>query len=338
MRRLVGTLNWNTNVISLLLGKLSKLSSKQNINLLLIFPGTPLFPQLKLCNNLTVHVDFIVKVADIANNGRGTALSDISIAAYNTNLSSNHYICGSHQAIGERMAASIQIYLAFSDRVIDINSWEKQSSIILHLIQPLDTSGSLLRNTNQSLLHLSVLLRVILQPIFNQTKHNLKFRVIRGSRVGQSTRLCILLLSLNTLMNQKSGITTIIHDQIGSTSRTPVEGTFGAPPVLLQCLSLPGEHSGAVAGDGGGGVVLGGENTGHFDFGQVQLETAEIGLGQVLDLVLPSGIWRGWWILRFGERLGCDLQLFKKLIFSAVTTPCYPFSNTVPRDVFNLQL
>ncbi|KAL3835014.1 hypothetical protein ACJIZ3_009750 [Penstemon smallii] len=261
----------------------------------------------------TVHVDFIVKVTNVRDNSinletfheslkgtdgidfsyyhtgtslfqcSSTALSYISISANNTDLSGNHYICGPHKTVGQ---------------VIDIDSREKQRSIVLHLIQSLDTSGSLLRNTNQSLLHLSVFLRVILQPIFNQTKHNLKFRVIRRSRVGQSTRFLILLLSLNTLMNQKSGITTIIHDQIGSTSRTPVEGTFSAPPVLLQCLSLPGEHSGAVAGDGGGGVVLGGENTGHFDFGQVQLETAEIGLGHVLYLVLPAG---GLVDLRFGK-------------------------------------
>ena len=35
---------------------------------------------------------------------------------------------------------------------------------------------------------------------------------------------------------------------------------LSAPPVLLEGLSLPGKHGAGVAGDGGGGVVLGGED------------------------------------------------------------------------------
>ena len=40
----------------------------------------------------------------------------------------------------------------------------------------------------------------------------------------------------------------------------PAQGLLGAPPVLLQGLALPGEHRDAGLGDGGGGVVLGGED------------------------------------------------------------------------------
>ncbi|PON55666.1 hypothetical protein PanWU01x14_186180 [Parasponia andersonii] len=61
-------------------------------------------------------------------------------------------------------------------------------------------------------------------------------------------------------MDQEGSVTTIIDNQIRTTAGAPVEGALGAPPVLLEGLTLPGEHGGGVASDGGGGVVLGGED------------------------------------------------------------------------------
>ncbi len=55
--------------------------------------------------------------------------------------------------------------LALGHRVIDIDGREEKGSAILHLIQPLHTSGSLLRNSNQSLQHFVVLLGILLHPI-----------------------------------------------------------------------------------------------------------------------------------------------------------------------------
>jgi len=61
-------------------------------------------------------------------------------------------------------------------------------------------------------------------------------------------------------VDEKGGITTVVDDEVRTTAGTPVKGALGAPPVLLKGLTLPGEDSGAVAGDGGSGVVLSGEN------------------------------------------------------------------------------
>lgn len=91
----------------------------------------------------------------------GATLSDVSVSADDCDLSGDHDVSGSHQTVGERVTASVQVVeLALGDRVIDINGREKQSTIGLHLVQPLNTSGGFLRHTNQPILHFVVLLGV----------------------------------------------------------------------------------------------------------------------------------------------------------------------------------
>lgn len=61
-------------------------------------------------------------------------------------------------------------------------------------------------------------------------------------------------------MDEQGGITTVVHNQVGAVAAWPGQGLLSAPPVLLQGLALPGEARSGVAGDGGSGVVLGGED------------------------------------------------------------------------------
>jgi hypothetical protein len=49
-------------------------------------------------------------------------------------------------------------------------------------------------------------------------------------------------------------------DQLGTLAVGPGQGLVGAPPVLLEGLALPGKNRCPGGGDGGRGVVLGGEN------------------------------------------------------------------------------
>ena len=60
-------------------------------------------------------------------------------------------------------------------------------------------------------------------------------------------------------MDQQGGVTAFVHDEIGTATGIPAEGPLRAPLVSLGGLALPGEDDGAVAGDGSGGTVLGGE-------------------------------------------------------------------------------
>lgn len=159
-----------------------------------------------------------------------------------------------------RFVAKLKSYLALGDRIININGWEKQSAISLHLIQPLHSRGRLLRNSNNSLFHLGVLLRVILQSIFDYGEHDLELRIISGGRIWQLPRFGELLFCFHPLVDQQSCVAAVVDDQIRAAAGAPVESALGAPPVLLEGLTLPGENGGAVTGNGSSGMILGGEN------------------------------------------------------------------------------
>ena len=56
-------------------------------------------------------------------------------------------------------------------------------------------------------------------------------------------------------------VTTVVEDHVGPFAVLGQRSCLlGAPPVLLEGLALPGEDGDAGCGDGGGGVVLGGED------------------------------------------------------------------------------
>ena len=59
-------------------------------------------------------------------------------------LTSQHDVCGTHDAIGQGMSASVHVVeLGLGDRVVDIDGREEQSLAGLHLIQPLHSCGGL---------------------------------------------------------------------------------------------------------------------------------------------------------------------------------------------------
>ncbi len=87
---------------------------------------------------------------------------------------------------------------------------------------------------------------------------------VRGGRLA-------VLLVLHALVDQERGVAAVVEDHVGAAGGAvqPGQRLLGAPPVLLERLALPGEHRDALRvvgravrtdGDGGRGVVLGGED------------------------------------------------------------------------------
>ena len=79
------------------------------------------------------------------------------------------------------------------------------------------------------------------------------------------------LLVLDALVDEQGGVAAVVEDHVRAAGGgvRPGQRLLGAPPVLLQGLALPGEDRDALRvlrgavradGDGGGGVVLGGED------------------------------------------------------------------------------
>lgn len=88
----------------------------------------------------------------------GASLADISVSSNDGDLSGNHNISGSLDSIKERLTTSVQVVeLALGDRVVDVDGRELELSLLQHLVQVVDSSGGLLRNSPDSSEELGVL-------------------------------------------------------------------------------------------------------------------------------------------------------------------------------------
>lgn len=75
--------------------------------------------------------------------------------------------------------------------------------------------------------------------------------------VGQHGQV---LFCLGPQVQQKCRVAAVVQDHVGETAIGPLEDLVGVVPVVHQGLALHGEDRHAGLGDGGGGVVLGGED------------------------------------------------------------------------------
>jgi hypothetical protein len=161
--------------------------------------------------------------------------------------------------------ATIQVIeLGLGNRVIDVDGREEQLTLLGHNVKSVHTSGGLLRDTNHALSQSVPLARALGELTGKESQDNLELSVVGGVRVRKRAILGILLLSLDTLVDEESHVSTVIDDEVTSVSLSilrPGDGVEGALPVLLKSLTLPGEHgSRAITGNGSGGMILGGED------------------------------------------------------------------------------
>jgi hypothetical protein len=151
----------------------------------------------------------------------GATLADITETGDNGDLASNHDIGGTLDTINEGLTATVQVVeLGLGDGVVDVDSGDKELVLLNHAVEVVDTSGGLFGHTEAALEHLGVL------------------GVDKGGEV-----------------------TTVVEDEVELLAI--LEGKellLQAPVVLLLGLTLPGENGDTSSGNGGSGVVLGGED------------------------------------------------------------------------------
>jgi hypothetical protein len=151
----------------------------------------------------------------------GATLADITETGDDGDLAGNHDISGTLDTVDERLAAAVKVVeLGLGDRVVDVDGGNEESLVLEHLVEVVDTSGGLLRDTVAVLEHLGVLL------------------VDEGGKVT------------TVIEDQVEGLAR------GERGELLLE----APLVLLLGLTLPGEDGGAACGNGSSGMVLGGED------------------------------------------------------------------------------
>lgn len=107
----------------------------------------------------------------------------------------------SHKDVSTSTTEGVSMYLALCDGVIDVDRWEKKSAIGLHLVEPLDADGGLLKHADESLLHFAVSMGIDLEIVLDGAEHDLELAVVGGVRIGKLPCL-IELLGLDTLVDQ----------------------------------------------------------------------------------------------------------------------------------------
>merc|ERR1711865_94796 len=80
-----------------------------------------------------------------ATERKGAALANITVTTDQGALATNHDISGTHDAIRERVTATIDVVeLRLGHAVIDIDGREEQLTFFGHVLQSVHTSGGLL--------------------------------------------------------------------------------------------------------------------------------------------------------------------------------------------------
>jgi hypothetical protein len=193
--------------------------------------------------------------------GLGTTLTNITKSADDGLLTGNHDISGTAKTIGKGMLATVKVVkLRLGDGVVDINGSEQKLSGRGHVVQSVHASGGLLGDTDQAGSAVLPLLHVGLHGASNDGIDALELGIVSLIRAGRSSELLVL----DSLVDEEGHITTIVDNDIGAIAlgiNRPGDGIEGTLPVLLEGLSLPGEHGGrAITGNSGSSMVLSGED------------------------------------------------------------------------------
>src|SRR5450759_3648304 len=162
------------------------------------------------------------------------SLADITIAADHSDLAGQHHIGRAKNSVRERVTAAVQVVeLALGYGVVDVDRGEEQRPRFHHLIEAVHTRRRLLGYSAQILGHARPALRILLELAAQQIEDDaVLFRILVGIELGHASDL----LELDSPVNEKRRVSTVIQQQVWSRSVGPDERLVGAPPVLLLSL------------------------------------------------------------------------------------------------------
>merc|ERR1719182_323850 len=179
--------------------------------------------------------------------GSSTALANITVSTDQSALAADHHISGTHDGVGQGVTAAVYVVeLGFGHTVIHIDGWEEELPLGSHLFQAVDSSCGLLTHTLALLCHSGVFGLVCWDGVLQQLQDALELCIVGAVGVWQAAIFGILLLKLLALVNQKGGITSIIHKQIAAIFTCHCHHLLCAPPVLRESLALPCKNCGGV--------------------------------------------------------------------------------------------
>lgn len=151
----------------------------------------------------------------------GTTLTNVTEAGNNSDLTGKHNVGGSLDTVNEGLSATVVVVeLGLGDGVVNVDGGDLKLAVLEHLVEVMNTSGGLLRDTLDVTEELGVL-----------------------------------------LVDQRGEVTTVIENHVKSLAPgESLEGLVDTPKILLLGLTLPSKDGDTGGGDGGSGMVLGGED------------------------------------------------------------------------------
>ena len=154
------------------------------------------------------------------------------------------------------MAATVEIVeLSFGDRVIYIEGGNEKFPDLLQFVEAVNTRGGFLGDAfpllDEGMENIGMFRMNLLQKIFDD--------LLLFARAG-GIDPTIAVFEFITFVQEKGDIAPVIDDELGSKT-LGVEDRFPSTvPVLLERFPFPSENGDARSGDGGGRLVLGGED------------------------------------------------------------------------------
>ncbi len=228
--------------------------------------------------------------------------------------------------------AVLVVELRLGDGVVHVDRREQEDAVALHLVQAVDAGGGLLGDAADLGGQLGPLLGAVRDGAVQEFEDDAVLVGLGGVQGGDLAGLLVL----DALVDEEGGVAAVVQDHVGAAGGAvrPGQRLLGAPPVLVQRLALPGvdgDAAGVVGGavgaygDGGGGVVLGGEDVagGPADLGAQGDEgldedgglhghvqgagDAGAGEGLGLGVLLADGHQAGHLVLGEGDLLAAEL-------------------------------
>ena len=191
-----------------------------------------------------------------AAQGLGAALAHVPVAADDGHFAGNHHVRGALDAVHKGLTATVQVVkLGLGYGIVYVDGRNQQTAGCLHLVQAVHAGGRFLGNAFQLGKPAMKNARSRLGNFFQQSLDDfLFFRFRRGIHpVGAFFHFI-------PAVDKQGGVSAVVHNQLRPQPVRKVHGLPRTVPVFPQRFPLPGENGGAGFGDGGGGVVLGGEN------------------------------------------------------------------------------
>merc|ERR1740122_578151 len=176
--------------------------------------------------------------------GKGAPLANVAVATHQGPLAANHDIRGTHDAIGQRVPATINIVeLRLGHTIVHVDGGEQQLALGRHLLQAVNSSRRLLAHTLALGRHAGVLGLICGNGVLQQLKNALVLGIVSAGGIWQRAILGVLGLELLALVNQQGCITTIVNELVATICTWHCHHLLSAPPVLWEGLALPCEYS-----------------------------------------------------------------------------------------------